>query len=147
MRWDFRLQSRHASPPRSGRQEVLLRRQGFVRAKTSLFNSLFVFLHVLHTIYKLLHCAVMDLCWRVRLPGVAQLAVLDRPGDITIMTGTTVLAIYDLHHVDFIATGFERESQVAVANLAAKTNTMKPVRENDRSHAGIIGEFIDDDIP
>ncbi|HEY3327124.1 MAG TPA: hypothetical protein VGK14_08110 [Novimethylophilus sp.] len=78
---------------------------------------------------------------------MAQIAVFDRPGNFAVMAGPAELAIDDLDHVDFIAAGLELEAQVGMADLAAETNPMEPVRENSRAHTGFIGIVVDDDIP
>lgn len=77
---------------------------------------------------------------------MTELAVFDRPCDIAIVAGTAVLTINDLDHVYFIRTGLECEAQITVADLAAKTDAMKPVWKHYRPHASIFREFVDDDI-
>ena len=104
----------------------------------SFVRPLVVFRFSLGVIDELLHRAVVHLGRCIRLPGMAELAVFDRPCDIAIVAGTAVLAIDDLDHVYFIRTSLEREAQIAVADLAAKPDAMKPVRKYHRSHASIV---------
>ena len=62
------------------------------------------------------------------------------------MAGTAVLTVDDLDHVNFVRTGLECEAQIAVANLAAKTDAMKPVWKHYRSHASVVRKLVYDNI-
>ena len=62
------------------------------------------------------------------------------------MAGATIFAIDDLQHVDFVAACLELETEIAMTDLAAKTDSVEPVGEHDRPHAGVIGELIDYDV-
>jgi len=80
-------------------------------------------------------------------PRVAQDAILHTPGDPPVVTGATGLAIEYLQHVDVVAAGLELETQIAMADFAAKTDTVEPVWRGYRTYPGIIRIVIDDDVP
>jgi hypothetical protein len=78
-------------------------------------------------------------------PGFSRMAkvtVLQPPGHIIIVTGTAILAIADFNHVNFICAGAHDKTELAMANFAAKTDAMKPMRENYRAHIVRLGLLI-----
>ena len=89
----------------------------------------------------------MHLCRRPRVTRVAEFAIFDRPGDVTVVAGAAVLPVDDLHHVDVIAARLESEAQVSVTDLAAKSNAMKPVWKDNRAHLGVAGVLVEYNVP
>jgi len=69
---------------------------------------------------------------------MAQITVLNRPGDVAVVAGAAILAIDDLQHIYLVSAGPEFETQIRVADLAAEPDAMKPVREHDRPHTGLV---------
>src|SRR3972149_6342340 len=78
--------------------------------------------------------------------GVAKNAVLHAPGDLAVVAGAAEFAVEDLQHVDVVAPGLELEAEIAVADLAAETDAVEPVRKHDRPHAGGVRGIGDDDV-
>ena len=76
-------------------------------------------------------------------PGMTDIAIFNRPGDLTVVAGSAEFTIDNFQHVDLVAPGFHLEPEIGVANLATKSNAMKPVRENHRAHTGCVGEIVD----
>src|SRR5690606_29199343 len=56
------------------------------------------------------------------------------------------LTVYDLGHRDLVAAGLELEAEVSMADLAAETDAMEPVREHHRTHTCRIRVVVDDDV-
>ena len=77
---------------------------------------------------------------------MTEVTIFDGPCNVAVMASTAILAIDNLQHVDAVAARLEFETQVAVTDFAAETYAMKPVREDDRPHARLVGEFVDYDI-
>jgi hypothetical protein len=77
---------------------------------------------------------------------MAQVAVLYRPRDFTVMACAAELTIDDFDHVNFIAAGLELETEIGMADLAAKPNPMKPVRENRRAHPCGVRVVVDHNV-
>jgi hypothetical protein len=68
---------------------------------------------------------------------MTEMALLYRPGDLPVVAHATVLPIDDFSHIDLIRPGTHFKSKLMMAHFAAKTDTMKPVREDYWAH--IIG--------
>jgi hypothetical protein len=90
---------------------------------------------------------MMNVCRRAGDSRVAQVAIFDRPRNVTIMAGTTVLPVNNANHINFTGAGFELKSEIAVTGIATKAYTMKPVREYNRTHARIASELVQNDVP
>ena len=88
----------------------------------------------------------MHLGLEVLLTGMTQITVLDVPGDLAVMAGTTETPIDDIGHLDLVTACLELEAKVSMANLAGEADTVKPVRENYRSYTGLGGIIIDYDV-
>jgi hypothetical protein len=65
---------------------------------------------------------------------MAEVAVLYRPGNSSIVARTTILTINDFQHIDFITPGFELEPKICVTDFASKPHAVKPMREYNRAH-------------
>jgi hypothetical protein len=62
------------------------------------------------------------------------------------MASPAILSIDNLQHVDLVASGFELEAEITVADLAAETDAVKPMREDDGPHARFVRELVNDDV-
>ena len=80
----------------------------------------------------------MDMGLGAGFAGMTDIAGFHRPGDLAIVAGAAILAIDNFQHIDIVSARFELETQVGMADLAAKTDTVKPVRENHWPHAGLF---------
>lgn len=65
---------------------------------------------------------------------MAKVASIGCPGDVSIVAGTTELSIHDISHLEIVAPYAHLEAELGMAYLAAKTDTMKPMRKDHRSH-------------
>jgi hypothetical protein len=77
---------------------------------------------------------------------MAEIAIFDGPGNSTIVACAAELSIYDLEHIDVVSACLECEAQITVANLASKPDPVKPVWEDDRAHARIVGVLVHDHV-
>ena len=84
----------------------------------------------------------MNLGRRSRFSRMTDITVFDRPGNLAIMAGTTILPIDNFQHIDLITAGFHFETQIGVTDLASEADAVKPVRENDRAHCSSIRIII-----
>ena len=69
---------------------------------------------------------------------MANDAVFHRPSYFAIMTGTAEFTFDDFVHIDVIATSFEFEAEISMADFAAKSNPVKPMGKYYRTHASSI---------
>ena len=90
--------------------------------------------------------AFMHLRRCIRLSGMTDVAVFNRPGDAAIVAGTAIFAVDDFHHVDLVAAGLKFEAKIAVTDFAAKSHAVKPMWKDHRAHARLVGKVIDYDI-
>jgi hypothetical protein len=77
---------------------------------------------------------------------MAKVTVFYRPGHIAIVTGTAILTVDYAQHVDGVPACLELEAEISMADFAAKSNSVKPVRKDDGAHAGIIRELVYYDV-
>ena len=74
---------------------------------------------------------------------MTKVATLRRPRDFVVVTGPAETAVNNISHGDDIGPGAHLEAELSMANLAAKADTMKPVRKDDRPHAVLLGIAVD----
>lgn len=72
-----------------------------------------------------------------RITRMAKMTFIHGPGDLAVMTHAAILPIDNFSHIYLIRPGAHFKSQLMMTHLAPKTDTMKPVLEDYRSH--IVG--------
>jgi hypothetical protein len=77
--------------------------------------------------------------------GMAPITVERSPGDPAIVAFPAILPLDDLDHRDLIGTGLHRED-IRVADLAFKSDAMKPVGKDHGGHLGFLCLPVHDDI-
>jgi hypothetical protein len=60
---------------------------------------------------------------------MTQIAVLYRPCKDAIVTGTAILPVHDLHHIDIAGARLELEAEIGMAYFAGETDAVEPVRK------------------
>lgn len=76
---------------------------------------------------------------------MTAMAIVNAPGNFAIMALAAKPAFDEVGHLYIIAAGAHLE-YFRVAYVAGKTEAMKPVGENDRSHALLLGPVVNDHI-
>jgi hypothetical protein len=87
-----------------------------------------------------------DPAFQTRPTAVAQITVLDRPGNISVVTHPAIPASNNVIHGHVIGACTHFESELVVTDLAAKANAMKPVGEDHRSHVFFFGISVQDNV-
>ena len=78
--------------------------------------------------------------------GMTQITVLRRPGDLTVVTGATELALTDLVHGYLIGSNAHLETQLQMTDTTLVANAMEPVRKDNRSYPLAVRTPVEHDI-
>ena len=73
---------------------------------------------------------------------MAEIASIHAPGDLAIVAHATILPVNDFPHGNIVGTNPHFKSQLAVTNLAAKTNAVEPMRINHRTNIIFVGKPV-----
>jgi hypothetical protein len=74
---------------------------------------------------------------------MTQVALVYTPGNLTVMTAAAVTPVYDVEHLYIVVSGLKMDAKIMMANLACKTNSVEPMREDDGIDACCGGVVID----
>ena len=78
-----------------------------------------------------------------RFAGMAQVTLVDGPGDFPVVTGAAELACRDVFHRNVIASHPHFEVELTVADFAFEPDPVEPVGENHGPHALGFRMFIE----
>ena len=77
------------------------------------------------------------------LATVAQVALVDAPGDITVMTATAIASVDNVEHFYIVVAGFEMDAEIVVAYLACEADAVEPMGKYDGVDTSICRVIID----
>jgi len=81
-----------------------------------------------------------------RFTRMAEVTFLHGPGDLAIMAHTAILTVDDFSHVYLVRPGTHFKPQLMMTHLAAKSDSMKPVRKDYRTHIVGLGKPVQDHV-
>lgn len=74
---------------------------------------------------------------------MTQIASIRSPSNVAVVAGAAKTPFGDVGHPEIIRSYTHLESKFGVANLAAKSNPVKPVRKHHRPHAFFLRSSIE----
>lgn len=80
------------------------------------------------------------------LAGMTEIAVFNRPGDVTVVAGTAEFAVDDFLHGHIIGAHAHFEAQFVMAHPALKADTVEPVRIDYGPNAFLLRAPVEYDI-
>ncbi len=83
---------------------------------------------------------------KLTLSGMTTITVKRRPGNPAIVTFATELPLNDLNHGDLIGSRLHQK-YIWMAYFTFITDSMKPVRKDDRGHLSLLGLPVHDNVP
>lgn len=90
--------------------------------------------------------AAVDTGLQSSLSGMTQVAAVDTPRDLIVVASAAKAAVDDVGHGDQIAAGAHLKLKLIMADLAAETDAVEPVREDHGAHAILFRLPVDHDI-
>ena len=84
--------------------------------------------------------------WQSGPAGVAEVAVLQAPGDLVVVAHAAELALVDIAHRYVVGAGPHLEPKLEMTDLATKADTVEPMWIDYRTHAGGLGIPVQDHV-
>lgn len=85
-------------------------------------------------------------CRQAALGGVAQIALIGRPGDIAVVASTAKASLDNIGHLEVVAADAHLESEFGMTNLAAEADAVEPMGEYHRPHTLFFGPAIENHV-